>query len=193
MIVIIAPEVSVTNETELVNSFFENGLDFFHVRKYGFSNDEMQNYLNGIDKAFRTKIVLHSHFFLAKEFGINRIHFKEEARINKRYVDYKNYQLSTSVHCIEDFNKLSETWRYAFLSPVFPSISKPDYGCETNGLNNLEQKNNSHVQLIALGGIQPENCRQVIENGADGFALLGSIWQSNNPLNTFLQCKKNVQ
>jgi len=79
-----------------------------------------------------------------------------------------------------------------FLSPVFPSISKAGYGVNNTVLNELKQKNNPLIQLIGLGGIHPENCRKVLENGADGIALLGSIWQSNNPLNTFLSCRKIV-
>jgi len=193
MIVIISPEARVANETLYVNSFFENGLDVFHVRKYEFSDNEMQNYLNGIDKKFRSRIVLHSHFHLAKELGVNRLHFREEERLRKSYLNYEGHQLSTSVHSIEDFNKLDELWQYAFLSPVFPSISKAGYGEHHTVLIELKRKNNKNVKLIALGGIQSENCKQVMDNAADGIALLGSIWQSQDPLNTFLSCRKIVR
>ena len=193
MIVIISPEEPVTNETAFVNSFFENGLDFFHVRKYELSDNEMQNYLVGFDKKFRSRIVLHSHFHLANEFGINRLHFREEERLIKSYLNYEDYQLSTSVHSIENFNKLDQIWQYAFLSPVFPSISKAGYGAGHNVLNELKSKNIKNVKLIALGGIQVENCKQVMEYAADGIALLGSIWQACNPLNTFLSCRKIVR
>lgn len=193
MIVIISPDTTVANETLYVNSFFENGLDLFHVRKYEFSDNEMQNYLNGLDKKFRSRVVLHSHFHLAKEFGINRLHFREEERLRKSYLNYEGHQLSTSVHSIEDFNKLDELWQYAFLSPVFPSISKSGYGVNNTVLIELKRKNNKNVKLIALGGIQAENCKQVMDNAADGIALLGSIWQSQDPLNTFLSCRKIVR
>lgn len=193
MIVIISPEARVANETLYVNSFFENGLDVFHVRKYEFSDNEMQNYLNGIDKKFRSRIVLHSHFHLAKELDVNRLHFREYDRLKKSYVNYEGHQLSTSVHSIEDFNKLDELWRYAFLSPVFPSISKAGYGEHYTVLIELKRKNNRNVKLIALGGIQAENCKHVMDNAADGIALLGSIWQSQDPLNTFLSCRKIVR
>lgn len=192
MIVIISPEARVANETLYVNSFFENGLDLFHVRKYEYSDNEMQNYLDGIDKKFRSRIVLHSHFNLAKELGVNRLHFREDDRLRKSYLNYEGYQLSTSVHSIEDFNKLDELWQYAFLSPVFQSISKAGYGEHHTVLIELKRKKNKNVKLIALGGIQAENCKQVMDNPADGIALLGSIWQSQDPLNTFLSCRKIV-
>lgn len=192
MIVIISPEARVANETLYVNSFFENGLDLFHIRKYEFSDNEIQNYLDGIDKKFHSRIVLHSHFHLAKELGVNRLHFREDDRLKKSYVNYEGHQLSTSVHSIEDFNNLDELWQYAFLSPVFPSISKAGYGEHHTVLIELKQKNNPLIQLIGLGGIHPGNCQKVLENGADGIALLGSIWQSQDPLNKFLSCRKIV-
>jgi len=193
MIVIISPEARVANETLYVNSFFENGLDLFHIRKYEFSDNEIQNYLDGIDKKFRSRVVLHSHFHLAKELGVNRLHFREDDRLRKSYLNYEGHQLSTSVHSIEDFNKLDELWQYAFLSPAFPSISKADYGAGHNVFNEFKRKSNRNVKLIGLGGIHTENCQKVLENGADGIALLGSIWQSQDPLNTFLSCRKIVR
>ncbi|KAA5532080.1 thiamine phosphate synthase [Paenimyroides baculatum] len=193
MILIISPEEPATDETACVNSFFENGLDLFHVRKYAFSDDEMQNYLNAVDQKFRNQIVLHSHFHLAKELGIHRLHLREVERERKSYLPFTNYTLSTSVHSIDDFNALDNIWQYAFLSPVFSSISKSGYGRDNTVLNELKRKNNPSVQLIGLGGIHKENCQQVLKNGADGISLLGSIWRSHDPLNTFLLCRKIVQ
>ena len=193
MIVIISPEEPAIGETAFVNSFFENGLDLFHVRKYAFSDDEMQNYLDAIGQKFRNKIVLHSHFHLAKEFGVHRLHFREAERIEKSHLSFPDYTLSTSVHSIDDFNALDKVWKYAFLSPVFPSISKAGYGKNHKVLDDFQYRKNLNTQLVALGGIDDNNYKQVFERGADGIALLGSIWQSNDPLNTFLSCKKIVQ
>lgn len=193
MIVIISPERMFTNETAFVNLYFENGLDLFHLRKYEFSDDEIKHYLNGINEKFRRQMVLHSHFHLAEEFGIDRLHVREQNRIGQSHLGYEGFRLSTSVHRIDDFNALDNIWQYAFLSPIFPSISKVGYGEHHTVLNQLKRKNNKNVQLIGLGGIQAGNCRQVIEHGADGIALLGSIWQSCNPLNTLSVCRKIVR
>lgn len=190
MIVVLSPEAATVEESLWINSFFKKGLTLFHIRKYDFSDDEMRSYVNKIDEKFRRQLVMHSHHHLAKEFDINRLHMNEKQRIKQTHVVYENYTLSTSVHSIEAFNKLDEIWEYAFLSPVFPSISKASYGKDHTVLYDLKRKNNPWVKLIALGGISPENCREVMANGADGMALLGSVWQSTNPLNTFLQCKQ---
>jgi len=193
MIVIISPEETVTGETAFVNSFFENGLNLFHVRKYAFSDDEMHGYLNTIDQKFRNQIVLHSHFHQAKELGIHRLHFREAERERKSYLSFTDYTFSTSVHSIDDFNALDNIWQYAFLSPVFPSISKAGYGKDRSILDDFQYRKNLNTQLVALGGIDVNNYKQAFKCGADGVALLGSIWQSNDPLNSFLECRKIAQ
>ena len=191
MIVVIAPEQSVENEQLWINRLFENGLDLFHIRKYGCCDDVMQKYITAIDKQFRNQLVLHSHFHLAADLGIKRLHFSEEDRVQKNHLPFQgDYTISTAVHSIKDFNKLDPKWDYAFFSPVFPSISKPGYGVENNVLDKLRYKNNSTVQLIGLGGIDENNFHTTIEAGADGIALLGSIWQRENILTTFLKCKQ---
>lgn len=193
MIVIISPEEPATGETAFVNSFFENGLDLFHVRKYTFLDDEMHDYVNAIDQKFRNQIVLHSHFHLAIELGIHWLHFREEERERKSYLCFPDYTLSTSVHSIDDFNVLDNIWQYAFFSPVFPSISKSGYGKDHSVLNDFQHRKNLNTQLVALGGIDDNNYKQAFERGADGIALLGGIWQSNDPFNTFLKCRKIAQ
>lgn len=189
MILVISSEQPIEKEHYWIHQLFKKDLDFFHVRKYSFSDDEMKVYLNRIDAVFRHKIVLHSHYHLANDFGIERLHFREESRIKKIFLPYESFMFSTSVHSIEDFNALGEVWHYAFLSPVFPSISKSGYGKNKTVLDDLKCKNNPDVQLIGLGGIDHINYKQVFEYGADGIALLGSIWQSNHPLNAFLKCR----
>lgn len=191
MIIVIAPEQPVGNESFWINQFFEKGLNLFHIRKYGLSDAAMQAYIDAVDSQYRKQLVLHSHFHLAADFGVKRVHFKEQDRIQKRHLPFQDdYTISTSVHSIVDFNTLDTQWTYAFFSPVFPSISKSGYGLENNVLDDLKFKNNVHVRLIGLGGIHENNVHKTIEAGADGVALLGSVWGNKNPLNTFLKCKE---
>lgn len=191
MIIVISPEQPIDHEHFLVNQLFEKGLDFFHIRKHGLSDEEMRRYICLVDNQYRKQVVLHSCFHLAKEFGVQRLHFKEKDRVQNSHLPFQeNYFLSTSVHSIEDFNKLDAQWEYAFYSPVFPSISKEDYGVKQNVLEDLKLKRNPEVHLIGLGGINENNCEKVLNAGANGIAMLGNIWQSEHPLNVFLTCQE---
>ncbi|GAA3765116.1 thiamine phosphate synthase [Flavobacterium ginsengiterrae] len=193
MIVITNPAF-VQDEIQILHSLLEEGLSLLHVRKPDFSKIEMAKFLHQIKLEFRDKLILHSHHDLAEDFGINRIHFSEKERRNQssparfpKPCRYKN--ISTSTHSIEDFNSL-ENFDYAFLSPIFKSISKENYYPEKDLFGEIKLRKNRKTKMIALGGIDSENIQQVLENGFDDVALLGSIWKNENPLKQFKLCQK---
>lgn len=192
MIVVITPEELVQNETEIINALFQEGLDLLHIRKPFVSSEEMTDFIQKINPEFHHQLVLHSHHNLAEHFNISRFHFREIDRQNDLFKSFIDQTISTSVHDIETFNELSEDWEYAFISSVFPSISKKGYGENSNILNEIKKRNNSNVKLVALGGIHEKNINEVFNSRVDGAALLGAIWESNEPLDIFRECRKNV-
>ncbi|REC63264.1 thiamine phosphate synthase [Chryseobacterium pennae] len=193
MILVITPEIIVPNESEIINQMFHDGLDFLHIRKPWISRGKMTEFINSIDTSFYPRLVLHSHYDLGKDYGISRLHFREEVRKEGKYKSLMNGNtISTSVHEITTYNALEKEWEYAFISPFFPSISKKGYGVDSTVIESLIQRNNPHVKLIALGGIDSSHIQEVFDLGVDGVALLGAIWESNEPLHVFKKCRKNI-
>jgi len=192
MIIVITPEDIVQNETELINELFQEGLNLLHIRKPFINAEEMTDFIQKIDSKFQSQLVLHSHYDLAENFNISRFHFREVDRQNALSQSFTDKTLSTSVHDIETFNELNEDWEYAFISPVFPSISKKGYGENSNILNDIKKRDNSNVRLIAVGGINEKNINEVFESEVDGVALLGAIWGNDEPLGVFKKCRQNV-
>jgi len=192
MIIVITPEEVVQNETEIINELFQEGLNLLHIRKPFINSEEMTDFIQKIDSKFHQKLVLHGHYDLAKDFNISRFHFREVDRQNGLFQSFTDKIISTSVHDIETFNLLSEDWEYAFISPVFPSISKKGYGENSNILNDIKKRDHQNVQLIALGGINEKNINEVFESEINGVALLGAIWENDEPLNVFKKCRQNV-
>ncbi|GET46458.1 thiamine phosphate synthase [Capnocytophaga felis] len=189
--IIISPEKVYPDETYWVNGLLNEGLDCFHIRKPQFTEKMMLDYIEAIDKIHRSRLVLHSYHHLAEKLGIQRLHFSENDRKNKAYKRYKNhFSLSTSVHSMDAFNLLDDTWQYAFLSPVFASISKQGYGIKQNVFQELKQRTNTATELIALGGISAENLYLLASEPIDGIALLGFVWQGNHPLKNYRLCKQ---
>ncbi|MET3538015.1 thiamine phosphate synthase [Chryseobacterium limigenitum] len=192
MIIVITPEEMMNNETELINELFQEGLDLLHIRKPFINSEEMTDFIQNINSEFHQQLVLHSHYDLAKNFNISRFHFREIDRQHDLFKSFTDKMISTSVHDIETFNRLNEDWEYSFISPVFPSISKKGYGENSTILNDIKKRDNSNVKVIALGGINEKNISEVFESGVDGVALLGAIWESDEPLNIFKKCRQNV-
>ncbi|WP_348822563.1 thiamine phosphate synthase [Flavobacterium aestuarii] len=196
MIVITNP-IPIANEISTIHSLFENGLELLHVRKPNFSEEDMITFITEIKSDLRKRLVLHNHHQLASVFGINRIHFSESERkkIDRSALETcrtKGFHLSASVHSIEDFNALENVFEYAFLSPVFPSISKTNYSSKTDLFEAVKNRTNYATKLIALGGIESKNIKQTLENEFDDAVLLGAIWNQNNPIGNFKSCQKIV-
>ncbi|WP_160069809.1 thiamine phosphate synthase [Sphingobacterium bovisgrunnientis] len=190
MIVVISPEQNLPNETLWVNRLFEEGLERFHVRKSSIDDSSVIDYLKQIDSAYYSKLVLHDRPHVAADFGLTHFHYSEKERNGILSKPKHNSFFSTSVHGIDEFNTLGFFWDSAFLSPIFPSVSKIGYGVDSSVSKQLKFRTNYSTKLIGLGGITPQNMHEVLAKGADGVALLGAIWQSQNPLETFKSCKK---
>ena len=187
MIVITNPS-SIANEISIIESLFEEGLSLLHIRKPDFSELEMAQFIHTIRSEFRSNLILHSHHQLAEDFGINRIHFSEKDRKSIFSICQDQKILSTSTHSIEDFNSLENDFDYAFLSPVYKSISKVDYHPKENLFEALKRRTNHKTKVIALGGIDAKNIKETLENGFDDVALLGTIWNNENPIKQFKLC-----
>ncbi len=185
----------VANEIKTIQSLFENGLSLFHIRKPAFSSSEMQAYISAIGLEFKDKLVLHSHHELADALGINRLHFttfnrKQTDALSLKKLTKTGFQLSTSTHSIEEFNGLENYFAYAFLSPVYESISKENYLSKKNLLEEIKKRTNFQTKLIALGGISTTNALTTLKNGFDDFALLGTIWKTDKPIENFKLCQQ---
>ncbi len=190
MLIVISDSDFKPGEAQLVNQLFQNGLDLFHIRKYGADEESLLKLTDQIDLKYHSKLVLHHDHEWGRSIGLKRFHYSEKDRLNWKQQGWfgvsGEYVYSTSVHGIEEYNALPDHFSYVFLSPVFDSISKSDY----KGVKfDLEQRRNYKAKLIGLGGIRQENIQEVIQMGFDGAALLGAIWNSDNPLDEIKRCR----
>ncbi|MEN2413971.1 thiamine phosphate synthase [Flavobacterium mesophilum] len=179
----------VEDEIQILHSLLEEGLSLLHIRKPDFSELEITQFIRQIKLEFRTNLVLHNHYQIAEDFGICSFHFSEKERINNNRSFENCKSKSTSTHSIEDFNSL-ENFDYAFLSPVFKSISKENYLPERDLFKEIKSRKNHKTKMVALGGIDSQNIQEVLEKGFDDVALLGSIWKNENPLKQFKLCQQ---
>ncbi|WP_445710222.1 thiamine phosphate synthase [Flavobacterium sp.] len=189
--IVISNPIEIVNEINIIHSLFEEGMELFHIRKPNYSKEELRLFLSKINSSYYSKLVLHQRHDLAEEFQIKRLHFTEKEKLTKPDRFLKPVRsLSTSVHSIEAFNGLTKAFDYAFLSPIYPSISKQNYVPTKNALEEIKKRTNQNTKLIALGGVSVENIEEVLTNGFDDFALLGTIWNSKNPIENFKICQQ---
>ena len=174
-LIVITQEQSWKNEAHCINLLFENGLELLHLRKPGYTKEEISALLNDISPRFHRNIVTHDHFSLLTKFNLKGIHLN---RRNPVPIEKQGITISKSCHSLEEIKKSDNHIDYAFLSPIFNSISKTGYqGAFTEEQLRQARKNNIiNDKIIALGGITTENIPFIKKHGFGGIAVLGSLW-----------------
>lgn len=145
---------------------------YFHVRKPGLRDDQLRAYLAEIPAQHCSKVVLHSKPMIAAEFNLGGCH----GTISNRFPGRR----SVSTHSFEEICSLDPSIDYAFLSPIFGSISKPGYGPRFSYADLREALKLSPVPIAALGGVTADNIGLCAELGFWGAAVHGSLWQSRD-------------
>ncbi len=186
LIVLSYPEF-FDKENDVLTQFFEMGLQCFHLRKYGSSELVIRQFLDSLPQQYLNRIVLHHHHHLAEDYEVSGVHFNT-------YTPYQNpvsnLKQSASCHSIEELEALSDKISYSFLSPIFNSISKPEYKSAFVDHFSLKQqlKSISNVEVVALGGVSADKIETASQLGFDGVAVLGAIWGNLKLKNNSAQC-----
>lgn len=175
--VVICFPTNLPKEIEAIHQLFEHGLKILHVRKPSFNKENLQSFIYSIDKKYHDHIVVHSHLSLAEEMGLKGVHFTS---YNRHLIDEysrKELQRSISVHSTVELAHVGERFSYAFISPVFESITKVGYKPIINADVLQEQLKKIHdVPVLALAGIEPKNLGKAHAMGFDGVVLHGHLW-----------------
>lgn len=202
-LILISNPTNISNEHTLLNTLFDEGLAYFHLRKPNFTQNEMEEYLQQLPSIYLNKVVLHSHNELVEKYNLKGMH--KTATTISRVLETK--YVSTSFHSLNEIRNYNDEYEYIFLSPVFNSISKEGYksNFSKSDLKNFFQSTStcyhtsqnefrtSWGEVIALGGINQRNAEEALDMGFSGIAVLGAIWLSDNPIKAFKDISNTVK
>lgn len=169
--IIITPEDEVRDEITTCKQLLDSDLYRLHIRKPNADETMMRNYIDQLDQRFLHKVSLHSHHHLVDEYGLGGKHFKSDQPVEVAE------QVSKSFHTMEEADRETRALSYAFLSPVFDSISKAGYESAFS-LSSLHSwlKSFSRFPVYALGGVRADRLVELSDAGFDGVAVLGAVW-----------------
>jgi len=185
-VIVISQPNNVEGEQETLVSLFKAGLQYFHLRKPDSSIAEMRTFISSIPQEYHNRIVLHSHYSLVTEYQLRGIHCTAKGR--DEFFEYEELpvQKSISVHGFCEAGAVDQSFAYAFLSPVFDSISKPGYqqGYHHDALQQFLARPHK-TDFIALGGVTLNNIQLCKQLGFIGVAMIGGIWGNPNSVVRF--------
>jgi thiamine-phosphate pyrophosphorylase len=197
--VITKPEI-FPGEADYLEGLLEAGLTKLHLRKPGAGEKEKIALLERLAARWAGQLVWHGERELALSYGIPQVHgsvgltggkgksgggmpveTEDLAPTERGGLTAGSGRLgrllavSTSVHSWEEMKALPAGLAYAFISPLFDSISKPGYG---GNRAVLEPPGGDYPCLpVGLGGIGADTIGEMMRRGWKGAAVLGWIWE----------------
>ncbi len=189
-LIAVSSSQNVENEVSEVVKMFELGLTYFHVRKPKMSRKEVLDYIKAIPEEYHKRLVLHSYHSLAEQLHLGGIHLSRSHRKRKWMYKFRlwikrkinpNLIVTRSFHKLTDLGTDKRTYTYAFLSPVFDSVSQNSLGGGYSRRALLIMIPQARQPIYAMGGVHPDNLDAVAELGFPGAVMLGSLWKSVDP------------
>jgi thiamine-phosphate pyrophosphorylase len=171
-VVLITRPQAVAGEAEAcAAALAAHPLLIIHLRKPRWPLAALAWWCADVPPALRSRISVHADETTARQLGVGGHHQREATAT----VDLR---ASRSCHRVEELPAARAAGcAYVFLSPVFPSISKPGYGREAlAGWAAALAAAPVRPPVLALGGISPERMPALAAAGFAGGAVLGWAW-----------------
>ena len=186
-LILISKPTFFVEEDKILTALFEEGLEILHLRKPDTAPVYAERLLTLIPEKFRRRVVVHSNFYLKDEYKLKGIHLNKQ---NPRPpVNYSGH-ISCSCHTLEEVASRKGPCSYVFLSPIFDSISKAGYksAFTQEQLRAAAKSGIIDKKVVALGGVDEDNIRQLKDLGFGGAAVLGSLWDKFDFASDYSYC-----
>jgi thiazole tautomerase (transcriptional regulator TenI) len=171
-------------------------LDVFHLREKHRSARELWEWTqtlstNGLPRA---KLILNDRIDVAlasKALGVQLAYHSLPVNVARRALPHLLF--GVSVHSVAEAQQAEAAGAdYVLFGHIFPSASKP--GQPGRGLVTLKEVvDSTHIPVIALGGITPENTPDVLHTGCAGIAVLSAVMHAKDPVLSVQQFKQAMQ
>ncbi len=182
-LILISPPEEYSGEAGFVNRLFSEGLGTFHLRKPGWTVEQLVRYIREIEPQYHKRIMVHYREEVRRHVEVKGIHF----RCRELPLQKPAFEVSSGLHSWNELSEVAERIDYAFVSPFFDSISKEGYLSDKQLWQVPEGV--EREKAVALGGINAENINTIRSLGLRGAAVLGTVWKAAGPVEAFLELK----
>ncbi|MDR2863491.1 MAG: thiamine phosphate synthase, partial [Puniceicoccales bacterium] len=186
--IVISPPDAFPDEQKIVTRLFDAGLSRFHLRKPEWTPARLREWVGALPRRHHAKLVVHAQPAVVSELRLGGLHLRTGQPHPGNWP--QDIPVSQSCHSFGELTIYARHRAYAMLGPVFPSISKRDYTPQRTPeeyavIINQWRTEVGTCPLLALGGLTPENIPRARALGFDGFAVVGSVWEADDPVEGF--------
>lgn len=161
---------------------FESYLSYLHIREPNHTASELYDCIKSLKQADfpLQKIVINDRIDVALASEISHVQIGYRSiPIAIASEKFPNLQLGASIHSLEEAKNTTAQW--LLYGHIFGTASKS--GMPGRGTEELARIV-KHVSrpVVAIGGITPQNVKQVCATGVSGIAVMSGIWQAIDPI-----------
>ena len=171
---------------DTVHGILDVGVSAVQLREKDLSDAEyikLAEPLCRLCHTYSAQLFINSRIEIAVDIGADGLHLPGDSASVEKVIEETNrrFIIGSSVHTLTEA-KQRETEGADFItySPIYPTLSKPDYGpaVGVEGLRNVAEGIN--IPVFALGGITPERVSECLNAGAHGVAVMSGVMSPEN-------------
>ena len=160
------------------------GAKIIQLRDKDASDEELYQVakkLKKICKQKKVKFLLNDRVVLAKAINADGVHIGKDDTSFETARAILGSKKIIGVSCYDDIGLANDAVKngadYVAFGAFFPSVTKPHAKAAT--IQTLRDSKRLGVSVCAIGGINDENARALVENGADMLAVISSLWSGD--------------
>lgn len=164
----------------------ENDISYMIIREKNKSYEELYEITKKIlslkrESGSKTKILINSNLDILKNLDLDGIHLSNEFYLNHKeeISKIKDKIIGYSIHSKEELNRLPKNINYLIAGNIFKTDCKK--GLEGKGFKFLKELNElTDKKIVAIGGINLENIKDIKEANSYGYAFMSSFIKNKN-------------
>ncbi|PTL37391.1 thiamine phosphate synthase [Alkalicoccus saliphilus] len=177
---------------QVLTEALEGGVTMFQLREKGeksVQSEEERLHLalkaKEVCSRFKVPFIVNDDAELAVKSGADGLHVgQEDLRASEaRKIIGSSAVLGVSAYTIEEAAEAVEAGAdYVGVGPMYATFSKQDAKAVV-GPERITQMRESgiNIPIVAIGGIQPEHTKAILQSGADGISVISAIASSQSP------------
>jgi thiamine-phosphate pyrophosphorylase len=192
-------EICEAKFADIISQAIDGGVETVQLREKGLSTVELYNLATDIREITRDKganLIINDRVDIALAVDADGVHLGWQSLgiVIVRKMIGQDKLIGFSAHNLQEAEKAENSGAdYVTISPIFDTAYK-DYFIEPLGTEKIEKiKEEIDIPVIALGGINENNVNSVLENGADGIAVISAILQSKDPRHSASRLYKEIK
>ncbi|MFT7619108.1 MAG: thiamine-phosphate pyrophosphorylase [Planctomycetota bacterium] len=170
---------------KILSSLLEGGIRGFMMREKSLPNDEflrLGKELRALCDHHNATFILNERWELAEPMGARVVHLTWQSKPMDMSQDKGDLLVGRSIHSVEECEPHQILGLdYLVAGPVFPTPSKAGlvHDLGLGGIGKICEV--SSVPVVAIGGIESDNVRQVVGTGVHGVAGISCFFAADDP------------